>query len=78
MFSPNKVLNNISIIEIDNSTTSTTDEFTLYKIKNNYEVIKNTDGTFKCKNTTGHINDIIKKLENDEGCHIRIDPEKNA
>ena len=52
-----------------------TNTYKIFKLPT-YNITKNNDGTFECDSYTGSINKVLKKLEKNNGYHIRIDPKK--
>ena len=52
-----------------------TNIFTIYKLPT-YNITKNNDGTFECDFYTGSIKKILKKIEKNNGYHIRVNPNK--
>ena len=69
---------NVKPLELQQNLNNIDSEFIIYRINNTYKVKKNDDNTFKCKQQTGNINEIIKLLEKDNGYHIRINPKKEC
>ena len=54
-----------------------TNTYKIFKLPT-YNITKNNDGTFECDSYTGSINKVLKKLEKNNGYHIRVDPNKSS
>ena len=72
--------NNISNNTLNDNLTlkAAQQQITIYKLDEDYNVIKNKDNSFSCKSYTKPINEILKKLQKNKGWHIRINPNKKC